>query len=364
MGTQRAVVVGGGIVGTMHAVEACRRGWEVVHLEADSEPRRASVRNFGLIWVSGRAAGEELDLALRARELWDRAGREAPGVRLRPVGSITLARDQAEWDLMTEAAGAADADLRGFELLDGSGVRRVNPSVRGEVVGGLYCARDAVVEPACVLPALRNALTATGRYRWLPDHHAVDVVPCPNAASGPMVVDGVGRRHQGSVVILCVGDRTAGMAGPVGTSLATAPRGRCRLHMMQTAPAGERLTTAVADGDSMRYYPAFDLAARSHLTGPSQATSSWRMQLLLVQRVDGALTIGDTHSYDEPFDFAVDEDVVRELRRRAEAILGWSIPPVERRWTGVYTLTADEGLFDRRQLDAGVWAVTGWPAGG
>jgi glycine/D-amino acid oxidase-like deaminating enzyme len=129
--------------------------------------------------------------------------------------------------------------------------------------------------------------------------------------------------------------------------------------MMQTAPAGERLTTAVADGDSMRYYPAFDLAARSHLTGPSQATSSWRMQLLLVQRVDGALTIGDTHSYDEPFDFAVDEDVVRELRRRAEAVLGWSIPPVERRWTGVYTLTADEGLCDRRQLDAGVWAVTG-----
>src|ERR1700734_669127 len=55
MSTERVVIVGGGIIGTMHAREACRRGWEVTHLEADPGPRRASVRNFGLVWVSGRA---------------------------------------------------------------------------------------------------------------------------------------------------------------------------------------------------------------------------------------------------------------------------------------------------------------------
>ena len=56
MDAHRVIIVGGGVLGTMHAVEACRRGWEVVHLEADAGPRRASVRNFGLVWVSGRAA--------------------------------------------------------------------------------------------------------------------------------------------------------------------------------------------------------------------------------------------------------------------------------------------------------------------
>ena len=35
--------------------------------------------------------------------------------------------------------------------------------------------------------------------------------------------------------------------------------------MMQTAPLAERLTTAVADGDSLRYYPAYDLPARGLL---------------------------------------------------------------------------------------------------
>src|SRR5580700_5966888 len=68
---QRVVIVGGGVLGTMHAVMARRRGFSVVHLEREPEARGASVRNFGLVWVSGRRAGPELALALRARELWE-----------------------------------------------------------------------------------------------------------------------------------------------------------------------------------------------------------------------------------------------------------------------------------------------------
>ncbi len=62
----RVGVVGAGIVGTMHAVWAQRCGWDVVPLERDDEPRSATVRYFGLVWVSGRAAGEELVIAVRA----------------------------------------------------------------------------------------------------------------------------------------------------------------------------------------------------------------------------------------------------------------------------------------------------------
>ncbi len=53
----RVVIVGGGVLGTMHAVQARSRGIDVVHLEREPGPRGASVRNFGLVWVSGRAAG-------------------------------------------------------------------------------------------------------------------------------------------------------------------------------------------------------------------------------------------------------------------------------------------------------------------
>ena len=81
---QRVVVVGGGVFGTMHALFALARGASVVHLERDAVPSGATVRNFGLIWVSGRAVGRELNLALRARELWEDVARGHPRHRLSP----------------------------------------------------------------------------------------------------------------------------------------------------------------------------------------------------------------------------------------------------------------------------------------
>ncbi len=364
MAPERVVIVGGGVIGTMHALEACRRGWEVVHLEADQGPRRASVRNFGLIWVSGRASGAELGLALRARDRWEEIARDVPGIGFRPDGSLTIAADPTELALMAEVVDQPDASERGFELLDADEVRTVNPVVKGDLIGGLWCRKDAVVEPGAVLGAIRSSLEATGRYRWMPGRQAVDVQPDTVAGAGDhaTVVDHLGGHHSGSLAVLCIGDRLSGLGGRVGAALAGAPLRRCRLQMMQTAPTTEHLTTAIADGDSMRYYPAFDLPGRSRLSPPLPETARWGMQLLMVQRASGGLTIGDTHVYDEPFDFAVEEDLFDRLRLRAETILGWELPTVVRRWAGVYTVATDDRIYYGERVDPGVWVVTG-PAG-
>src|SRR6201994_5174198 len=113
----QVVIVGGGILGTMHAVLARRRGLAVTHLEREPDGRGASVRNFGLIWVSGRRAGAELALALRARELWESIAPDAPGTGFRPAGSLTLATSEAELSVLREAAELPDAKARDFELL-------------------------------------------------------------------------------------------------------------------------------------------------------------------------------------------------------------------------------------------------------
>jgi glycine/D-amino acid oxidase-like deaminating enzyme len=129
--------------------------------------------------------------------------------------------------------------------------------------------------------------------------------------------------------------------------------------MMQTGPATETLTTAIADGDSMRYYPAFDVPGRARLAPPSAETVTFGMQLLVVQRAAGGLTIGDTHVYEEPFDFVVEEDLYDRLKERAEAVLGWRIPPVVRRWAGVYSAATDDRVCVRDVVEAGVVVVTG-----
>jgi FAD dependent oxidoreductase TIGR03364 len=353
--TQRIVVVGGGVLGTMHAVMARRRGYEVVHLEREAEARGASVRNFGLVWVSGRRAGAEVGLALRARELWEELGGTVPGLGFRPAGSITLATDDAELRVLKEAAALPDADRRGFELLDPQAVRQVNPALRGELAGGLLCRADAIVEPRQALPALRGYLNGNG-YEWRPEREVVEIAP--NA-----VRDHTGAWHQCDLVILCPGATFTGVTGRYQAFLARDGVRRVRLQMMQTAPLAERLTTAVANGESLRYYPAYDLPGRPQLPPVPPVAERTRAQLLLVQRADGALTIGDTHEYAEPFAFDVDEDAYDHLRARAEALLGAPITRIQRRWAGVYSevgpLVVGRALYHRSEVEPGVVLVTG-----
>jgi glycine/D-amino acid oxidase-like deaminating enzyme len=209
-----------------------------------------------------------------------------------------------------------------------------------------------VVEPGAVLGAVRTHLAESARYHWLPGRRAVEVGP-------GRVVDHVGTAHEASLVLVCPGDVHTGIGGPVGAALAKAPLRRCRLQMMQTEPAGPTLATSVADGDSMRYYPAFDVPGRLDLPAPSPETVSHGMQLLVVQRAAGGLTIGDTHVYDEPFDFAVEEFLYDRLKARAEEILGWTLPPVVRRWAGVYSAATDTRVCVREEVEPGVVMVTG-----
>jgi glycine/D-amino acid oxidase-like deaminating enzyme len=134
---------------------------------------------------------------------------------------------------------------------------------------------------------------------------------------------------------------------------------RVRLQMLQTEPFDGQLTTAVADGDSLRYYPAFDLPARSRLAPQAPVAAATAAQLLLVQRLDGSLTIGDTHSYSEPFDFDVDEKPYDHLRARAQQLLGTPLPPARLRWAGVYSQVTGTELYHRSQVAPGVVLVTG-----
>jgi FAD dependent oxidoreductase TIGR03364 len=347
----------------MHAVLARRHGYAVTQLEREPAGRGASVRNFGLVWVSGRRAGPELALALRARALWQEIAAGAPGTGFRAAGSLTIATSDAELAVMREAAALPDAKQREFDLLTPDEVRSVNPALRGGVLGGLYCRADAIVEPRVTLPALRASLAGPS-YTWLPGLEAVEV-----AANG--VRDQHGGWHRGDLVVLCTGANFTGLAGPhltASRALAadgepgTEPAGlrRVRLQMLQTLPFDAKLTTSVADGDSLRYYPAYDVPARSALPPQTAVAAASRAQLLLVQRLDGSLTIGDTHEYDEPFSFDVDETAYDHLLARASALLGAPLPRVQRRWAGVYSeVVGTSALYHRSEVAPGVVLVTG-----
>jgi FAD dependent oxidoreductase TIGR03364 len=346
---KRAVVAGGGVIGTWHAIELSRAGYSVAHLEADRAPTGASVRNFGLIWVSGRRSGAELDAAQRSRQRWQELGADVPGIGFRPAGSLTLAWTDGERKVMQEFAHHPDAAARGIAYVDPDEVSTVNPAVRGEVAGGLHCAEDAVVEPRRALAAMRDHLAARGSYAFHPGRRVVGF-------EDHCVVDTTGTRWEADLVVVATG---AAFDHLPGTERVAAQLRRVRLQMVETAPFDGVLTTSVADADTLRYYPAYDVVPLDPLGPQSPLAATHHLQLLLVQRADGGLTIGDTHAYDEPFEFALLEDPTEELLSRATRLLGTALPPVARRWEGVYAQCTDGAVCAREELTPGVWMVTG-----
>jgi FAD dependent oxidoreductase TIGR03364 len=350
-GALRAVVGGGGILGTWHALELAAAGFSVDHLEAEAGPTGASVRNFGLVWVSGRRSGNELDVARRARRRWEEVGALVPGIGFRATGSLTVACTSAERAVMEAFARHPDAAARHIAFLEPKEARTCNPALRGDIEGALHCTEDAVVEPRLALGALRAHLAAVSgaRYRFHPGCRVV-------AAEAHALVDATGTRWEGDLVVLAPGAAYDHLPG----TETTAPRlRRVRLQMLETAPFGTELTTSLADSDTLRYYPAYESAPLSLLGEQSRVAAEHHLQLLLVQRPDGGLTIGDTHAYGEPFDFALCEDPTVELLDRATRILGTELPPVRRRWEGVYAQCLDGDVCLREEIRPGVWLVTG-----
>ena len=309
------------------------------------------------VWVSGRAAGSELRLALRARARWQEIAISVPGVGFRPDGSMTVAQLPEEVAVLEQVMARGDADERGFELLDSDAVRVINPALRGDLLAGLYCRTDAVVEPRHALPALRAWLSGeTARGDKSPKGYVFHGGRTAHAIGADAVVDETGERHAGDVVVVCPG---AEHQGPIAELLHLAPVRPVQLQMLQTAPLGERLTTSVADGDSLRYYPAYAVPALADLPPQDPVAAEHHMQLLISQRADGQLTVGDTHAYDEPFDFATSAIPEAHLQARAASVLGRPLPPIVRRWTGVYSQCRDESICHRQQVEPGLWIVTG-----
>lgn len=346
----RLVIVGAGIVGTSLALAAVERGHEVVHIERDAEPRGATVRSFGLLWISGRRAGRELEVALASRLRWLELARRAPEIGLRLCGSLLLARAPEEVALLEQACAQPDAAQRGISLVSSQEARRLNPALAGKFACALYCALDAVVEPRRMLPVMRGLAAASGTYAFLPGRTVVD-------ADGAEVRDHLGGVFRGDLAVVCTGAATE-LYGP--DRVAAAQLRTVRLQMAETVAAPSGLTTAVANGDSLRYYPGFELPARDLLQPPGPAVERYEAQLLLAPRRDGAITIGDTHVFDSPGAFGTDDDAHLYLEREAAAAFGAPLPSIARRWEGAYLRRCDGcDWVWREEVRPGVVAVAG-----
>jgi FAD dependent oxidoreductase TIGR03364 len=328
-------VVGAGIVGLSCALAAARRGLKVVVIERNAQARGASIRNFGLITLTGQERHQVWPRARRSREVWLEAAAQA-GIPIVNRG-LWMAAQRPESAALLEAFMACDM-AEGCQLLTPAAALARCPNLHTQDLQAvLWSPHELRVESRDAVPALAQWLARDHGvvFRWETAVHAV-VPPRIDTSRGPLSAE---------AVAVCPGDDLATL---FPERLAAGGVGRCTLQMLRLESPGFTLPGTVMSDLSLLRYGGFAAlpaagALRTRLACEQKKYIEHGIHLIIAQSADGSLVVGDSHHYDAaPFAHeCIDELLLDEYR----AVMGRAPPRVRERWMGSYTVAGSSAVL-------------------
>jgi len=345
------VVVGAGIAGLSHAWAAARRGRSVAVFERSPFARGASIRNFGMVWPIGQAAGPAYEAAMRSRALWLEAS-AAAGFWTNPVGSICLALDDDEMSVLNEYAGSGQGSASRCEVLSAEqAFARCPVANRSRVIGGMYCDTELGVDPREAIGSIARMLVERHGVSVSFDSPVISISPGRVTLAGGAVVEACER------VVVCSGADTKMHYPGVLDQASVVP---CKLQMLATAaqPEGCDFGPMVYSGSSLAHYGAYAdcpslPAMKERMERDAPELGAYGIHFMAAQHCGGDVILGDSHEYGEGYGpdlcDTIEQILIKGLRNLL-ALPDWSIV---RRWQGVY-LKSRSGPYLLREPEPGV----------
>lgn len=352
-------VVGAGIVGLAIALAAARQGKKVVVFERSPRSSGASIRNFGLVWPVGQAAGPHLDRALRSRAIWLELAEKAR-VSVAENGSLTLAYHDDEQAVLEEFVDQSYGKGYDCQLVTPEEAARFSPASRLEgLKAGLWSRTECTVSPRLALPQIASYLEhALGvDFYW---SRAITHVE-PGQVSDFYDVWSAER------VFICGGQDFETLYPSL---FAASGITRCKLQMMRTGPQpdGWKLGPSLCAGLTLRHYDNF--AGCPSLTAVSERYDQenplfkkWGIHVLLSQNAAGELIIGDSHEYGwdvQPFDR---EEINREILNYLNTFAQFPDSKIVETWHGIYPKIPGKTELVQ-EIESNVWVVNGLSGAG
>ena len=156
------VVIGGGIVGLVAALNLSERGVPVVVLEKGRLASEQSSRNLGWIRKTLRSA-KDMPLAKHAEQFWtELPQRTGMSVGYRQAGIMYVAKDNDALTLYKKWLDSISEQHIPSRLVSAEEIKTMVPGSAIDWVGGLYDPEDGYAEPTLASTAIAKAAQAKG----------------------------------------------------------------------------------------------------------------------------------------------------------------------------------------------------------
>jgi FAD dependent oxidoreductase TIGR03364 len=348
-GNYDLAVVGAGIIGLAHALAALKRGLKVIVIDRDAQPNGASIRNFGLVVVSGQAPGTARRRAEFSRRVWlDLAG--AAGIAVEHRGMLVAAQ-RPEAMALAEAFAQSPSGA-GCQVLSHAELLARQPQLDpGAVLGGIFSPDEIRIESRLALPRIVT---------WLQEQGVAFRFSTTATAVAPPVVDTSAGPIRARKVVVCPGDDLTGL---LSDRIAARNVTRCKLQMLRLADPGFRMAGALVSDLSLLRYEGYSQlpeadALRARMAREQPEMLGNGVHLIVVQSADGSLVLGDSHHYGQtPDPFGSQRVDALILQEFARLFGNWPVKVAER-WTGTYSSAKAAAFIDRPGPDLALAMVT------
>jgi len=294
------VVIGSGVVGASCAYELALAGRRVLVLDRGGLAAGTTASGEGNILVSDKPPGAELDLARASVRRWaDYAAQLSEGFEYEPKGGVVVATDDASRAPLTDLVSRHRDVGLAAELLDGDGLRTLEPHLAPDLTLGAHYPDDAQVQPVLASSALladarRLGAEVRGHCEVLGFAHDRDGrVSAVRTAQGTFGAD---------AVVNAAGPWATALARLAGSDLPVRPR---RGHLLVTVPVGPLV-----------HHKVYEAGYVDTLTAD---TDEAQVSAVVESTPSGTILLGSSREL-VGFDTTVDREVVRRIAARARRL--------------------------------------------
>ena len=330
---QKIGIVGAGIVGLSHAWSAAKRGHSVTVYERTPKAYGASIRNFGMVWPIGLPHGKLYQIALESRDYWLELQKKA-GIWINPCGSMHLAHEDDEWEVLQEFANIAPNLGYNCNVININQIIKKCPSINTKKLkGALWSPTELCLDSPNAISTIPLWLNETYGVNFLFDSLITKI-------QYPQIIDSNGESNSFDQIFICTGHDFQTLYPSI---FKTSGIKQCKLQMLKigSQPNGWSMGPHLAGGLTIRHYKNFQSCksqskVKERFAQNSPDFDKFGIHVMASQNQSGDIITGDSHDYDQPNDPFANEEIDNLIIQEIEKMIQLPSRKIKHRWLGLY----------------------------